>query len=140
MSVIGDAVAGLKARLETIADLHVYDTPPTTVAQWPYAEILPPEEIDYVQVAGGGTDIEVVQVVRVEAKAGRESDGWAALYELLDPSAEGSIAEAIKDDTTLDGNVDWCRLEGLVGQVERDPNSPTTYQAGLGVRWYKSGS
>lgn len=137
MSVIGDAVTGLKARLDTISDVDVYVSPPSAVARYPIIIIDPPEDVDYQQ-AGAGNDIEVSQVLVIEYDAGRAEDGWAGLYDLLDPSAEGSIVEAIRDDRTLGGNVDWARVEGLAAEPERDPANPALYRALMRVRWYKS--
>lgn len=132
---IKNARAGLKTRLETIAGLRVYAYAPDNVLEFPAAVIAEVAELDDDMTMTGG-DIEAVFRLQLYVRSADTEQAQADLDAYLDPAGSKSIRAAIEGDSTLDGQVDWARREGL---EETERIDVGLVRADVLVRWYKSG-
>ena len=108
---IGDAKAGLRARLETIPGLRVLDHPPEAVHELPAAVVSLHSREASRTLGGGGFEGRMRVTVLVSSASTREA--YAALDRFIDPSGPQSVEAAVNGDTTWGGAVDDGRLTSV---------------------------
>jgi hypothetical protein len=120
VSLITEAKIGLADALKAVAEIkRVYRQPPDsqTITQLPAAVLLT-EPIIY-SLAMGGTHWRGVLRVKLLIHKGDSTEAYDLLDDLLDPSGDKSVAEAIQNNRTLGGKVDDAaviRAENIGGQ------------------------
>lgn len=101
---------GLKARLQTIGGLRVYDTIEGLV-ELP-AAVIYPDMIRFDSTMGRGSD-EMVFIVALAVAATVDRVAQDALDGYLDGSGATSVKAAIDGGTTLGGIVSFARVSGV---------------------------
>lgn len=110
---------GLKARLDTIAGLRVYDTAPGQVE--PPCAVIWVDQVVYATTMGGRSH-EVILAVLLLVSAAVERVAQDALDGYMSFDGASSIYAAVEADPDLGGLVDACQViavpEGQAGLVE----------------------
>lgn len=120
MSNYSDIAAGLVTILQNgVTGLHAYNHPVDSVHEFPAAVLLP-EAFD-PEIAFGGNTFEAAIRVVVLVASGDTAEGFAALYDHMDPTeANKSFIKAVRDAPTLDGKVDSSRVGPLENVGRRE--------------------
>ena len=95
---IGDAKAGLRARLETIPGLRVLDHPPGAVNELPAAVVSLHSRQGSRTLGGGGFEGRMRVTLLVASASANEA--YAALDRFIDPSGPHSVEAAVDGDNT----------------------------------------
>ena len=131
MSNYGDLIGGLATVLRNgITGVHVYETPPDAVNEFP-ACIIIPEPMDPRMEIVDNSFLANFRVITLVA-AGESSEAWAQLWDYLDPTlANKSVVKAIRTDPTLNGKADTSdvtRIENI-GRREIGGGFPMGFDA-----------
>jgi hypothetical protein len=115
MATLAAVRAGLKTRLETIAGLQVYATPPDSIVV--PAAVIFRDPLSYDRSFDGVDDF--AMKVSLFVQRGVDHTSLESLDAYVDPAGTNSVVAAIHADTTLGGAVDYARVtsaspEGLV--------------------------
>lgn len=115
---VTEARQGLADRLATIPGLSAYANVPDQITT--PAAVVWPDRVDYLQVQGGSTDMQVVFRVDVVVSRVAEQDQQRRLDDLISPTGVDSIPAAVEADSSLGGVADWATVARVIeyGQVE----------------------
>jgi len=111
MSNFGNIATGLVTVLEAnIPSMKAFSYPRAgAINQFPTAVVLP-NTLDPEQAFQGNTFVAVFRIV-VLVSSGDDAEGFARLYDLIDPTTTNlGIKQALDADSTLDGSADDSHL------------------------------
>lgn len=107
---LNDIKAGLKAALEEIPGLRVFDQPREGINDFPAAVIIP-RSFDYMKTLGDNTFDGVLRVVILIHRA-EDTEGFGEIDKFVNPVGTESVRAAIAADPTLGGVVDSAHATG----------------------------
>ncbi len=138
MSNYRDIAVGLGMVLKAgVKGLHVYDTPPDSINEFPAAIILP-ESLDPTLAFAGNSFSATLRVVYLTA-SGDAPSGWRDLYDAIDPTAtDTSVIAAVRADPTLDGKADSSEVTEVVNVGRRELWGGSYYGADFVVGFIKT--
>ena len=134
---IGDAKAGLRARLETIPGLRVLEHPPEAVHELPAAVVSLHSRDASRTLAGGGFEGRMKVTLLVSSASTKEA--YAALDRFIDPRGPQSVEAAVDGDNTWGGAVDDGRLTSVENVGARKMRGGTVVGADFVFGFGKSG-
>ena len=98
----------LATRLDTIAGLRVYDTPPDSMQELPAAIVAFEQNTATNDIAIGAEDVRFTFEVLLLLGSGDEVQAQQDLEPYVDPTGASSVKAAVEG--TLGGNADWASV------------------------------